>query len=320
MGPVLARVLLVVTSALWGLTFIANHELLTDLDAVQISLLRFLAVSVIFLGIFAAVPSLRPTFTRRDWLIVAVSGLLAVPGAQLSVVNGQRYLAPAFTGIVVATGPAIMALLSVVILRERMRISHAVGFALALAGAVVIIVLGSGSGTDLTVRNPWGASLVVLGQVSWGLYTILSKPFAARQQPITAVGTVVIAGTVWMFPLVPHALEGLPLLHGAQWFWLFGHLVFGGTVFAYLIYFASLKPLDANKTGAYLNLVPFFVFVWSTVILGLPPEPLAIAGGAVVIVGVVLTQRASRPVIPSEVFPAGGPPPSDPDPVTKDRS
>lgn len=289
----LARVLLVVTAALWGFTFVANHELLATLDPAQIVVIRFLGVSAGFGLLLLARPRLRPRFTHRDWGLVVLSGLFAVPGAQLAVVQGQRFLAPGLTGLLVATGPAMLAVLSVRVLGERLQVRQAVGFLLALAGAAAVILLASGAGTDLTVRNPWGASLIVVAQLSWALYTIVSKPFAARQAPITAVATAVIAGTVLLAPLVPHAWEGLGRIHGTQWLYLL-HLALGGTVIPYLIYFSSLRVMDASRAGAYLNLIPFFGVLWSALFLDEPVTLLAVLCGAVIIVGVLLTQAPAR--------------------------
>lgn len=289
MSPALARVLLVVTAALWGFTFVANHELLATLDSVQIVVIRFFGVSAAFALLLLARPELRPRFTRRDWGVVVLSGLFAVPGAQLAVVHGQNFLAPGLTGILVATGPAMLAVLSVRVLGERLRARQVAGFLIALGGATAVILLASGEGTDLTVRNPWGASLIVVAQLSWALYTIVSKPFAARQTPITAVATAVIAGTVLLAPLAPHAWQGLDQIHGAQWLYLL-HLAVGGTVIPYLIYFSSLRILDASRAGAYLNLIPFFGILWSALFLDEPVTLLAVLCGAVIIVGVLLTQ------------------------------
>ncbi len=295
MNPVVARALLVVMAALWGLTFVANHELLATLDAMQIAVLRFVAVSTGFGALLLARPELRPRFTRRDWGVVLLSGLFAVPGAQLALVHGQNFLAPGLTGLVVATGPAIVAVLSVLVLGERLRARQVAGFLIALGGAAAVILVASGRGSELTVRNPWGASLTAFAQLCWALYTIVSKPFAARQAPITAVATAVIVGTLLLAPLYPHAWDGLDQVQGAQWLWL-AHLAIGGTIVPYLIYFSSLRTLDANRTGAYLNLVPFFGILWSALILGQEVTVLAVLAGAVIMVGVVLTQARAPAV------------------------
>ena len=288
-----ARWMLVAVSALWGLTFVGNYQLLQTLDPAELVALRFLMVSVVFGTMLVARPELRPRLTRRDWRIVALSGFLVVPVAQVALAQGQRFLAPALSGVVVATAPAITLALSMIVLGERVRRRQLAGFALAFSGALVVIVLGSGTGADLVARNPWGAALVVLAQFGWAAYTVVSKPFSAKQQPVTAVATILMVGTVMVLPFLPGALRASADLSPVQWLWLI-ELVIGSTVFPYLLHFAALRVLDANAAGAYLNLVPVFGFLWAGMVLGQRPSAVALAGAALVIVGVFLTQSGTR--------------------------
>lgn len=292
MTPTIARLLLLLAAALWGMTFVANHELLLHLDPHQIVITRFTIVSTMFLVILAARPSLRPHFTRREWAIMLACGLLAVPGAQLSLTHGQRFLSPAMSGLVVATGPAFAAVLAVVFLRERLAPRQLIGIVLAFCGAAVVILFTSGTGTELTIRNPWGAALVATAQLAWASYTVISKRIAQQHAPVTAVAMAVILGTVLMSPAAPDALRALPALPISGWLW-FLHLAVLGTVVPYLIWFTSLKYLDANETVVFMFLVPLFAVTWSAVLLGERPAVIGLLGGIGILVGVALTQHIS---------------------------
>lgn len=292
MTPNAARLLLLLAAALWGMTFVANHELLLHLAPEQIVVTRFTIVASMFLAILAARPELRPRFTRREWAVMLVCGLLAVPGAQLSLTHGQQYLSPAMSGLVVATGPAFAAVLAVAFLRERLTPRQLVGIVLAFCGAAVVILFTSGTGTDLTVRNPWGAALVATAQLSWAAYTVISKRIAQNHAPVTAVAMAVVLGTLLMTPAVPSALRTLPSLPVSGWLW-FLHLAVLGTVVPYLIWFTSLRYLDANETVVFMFLIPLFAVTWSALILGERPAPLGLLGGVGILIGVSLTQRVS---------------------------
>jgi drug/metabolite transporter (DMT)-like permease len=54
-----------------------------------------------------------------------------------------------------------------------------------------------------------------------------------------------------------------------------------------------MRYLDANETSAYLYLVPLFAMMWSVIVLREWPPLVALAGGALVLAGVALTQRTS---------------------------
>ena len=280
---------LVTIVAMWGLIFVAVHELLDTLDSAQLVTIRFAMISVIFVAIFIAVPSTAPRLVRQDWLVLMAAGVLAVPGAQLPVVQGQRYLAPPLVAMLMSTTPAVAAVLARLFLAERFRRLQIAGFLIALAGAVTVILVGTADRTELTVDNPWGAALTLVSPLAWAGYTVLSKSYAERYHPVAAVGTAMILGTLATVPLYPHAISALDELDGGEWAWLV-YAAVGGTVIPYLVWFTALRRLSASRTAAYMYGIPLLALVWSWLILDFVPTIGALIGGIVIIVGVALTQ------------------------------
>lgn len=281
---------------LWGLQFVANHELLEVLSAADIVVVRFVFVLLAVAGILAAMPSLRPRLTRNDVWILLLAGALAVPGSQLMLAQGQNYLAPAMAGLVVATQPAITAGLSALVLRERMSRLKMAGTALALVGAGVVVIFASGGGTELTIRNPWGAALVLGAQVSFSCYTVLTKAVQqkGRMKPLTLTFTGLLFGSIWLAPLIPSAVADLGNLQGLRWLW-FVQLVVGGTLIPYIIWNLALTTLAASETASYTFLIPLFGVMWSWAILREDLSLIGLAGGGVIVVGVIMTQIRGRP-------------------------
>jgi len=292
MTPGRARLGLVVGTAAWGLTFTANHRLLEVLAPEHITVLRFIVVSLILAVILGVKPSLRPTFTSRDWMLIGLCGIFAVPGAQLALTHGQRFLSPAMSGLVVASGPAFAAVLAVIFLSERLARRAWLGIAVAFTGAAVIILATSGDG-GLTVRNPVGAALAGLAQLAWASYTVISKRLVARHHPITLVASAVIVGTLVMTPALPGALRSVGGLEPVHWLWLL-HLAVLGTVVPYLIWSTALQQLPANETVVFMFLVPMFALGWSALLVGERPASVGLLGGAAILIGVALTQSAQH--------------------------
>lgn len=285
---------------MWGLVFVGIARLLPQLDTVQLVVIRFTLIALVFLGIFAVVPSTRPHISgRREFGIFVLMGVLAVPGAQLSIVNGQNYLSPPLVSLVVTTAPAFAAIIAAVWLAEPLASLQVAGFALALLGVSIVILAGTGD-SSLTVSNPWGAALTLVSPMSWALYTILTKTLTGRFNPVTAVGVTMVLGSLSMAPLYPHAIDGLSEITTTGWAWM-AYLVVGGTVIPYLVWWRALSELSAASTTAYMYAIPLAALVWSLLILGIVPSPIALGGGAIVIAGVAMIQlnRRTPPVLPS---------------------
>ncbi len=282
---------LTVCVALWGMVFVAVHELLPVMGPVQMVTLRFLLASALFAALMAARVEWRPRFTRREWLLCVAAGVLAVPGTQLAVVEGQRYLAPPIASLIVTTSPVVAAALGAAFLSERVTRRNVLGFVVALAGVAMIVILGAGTGADSGASDPLRASITVIGPVCWALYTLVSKPVSDEHAAVPVVGVAVIAGTLSLLPAFPHAFSGIESISAASWGWML-YMVLGGTLAPYLLWASSLKRLDVARTASFMYLVPVFATTWSVLLLGTALTAVTLLGGAVVLGGVVLTQRA----------------------------
>ena len=298
MTPRRVRLVLLVVPAMWGLVFVGVDQVLEELDAFELVAIRFALISVLFGLLMLVRPELRPSFARREWLLIGLSGLMAVPLSQLGIVYAQNWLAPSLASLIITTAPAMAAILAPLFLPETVTLRQAAGFVMAVAGAAVVIVVGAG-GIGLEDSNLWGAAVGMITPVAWALYTILLKRLSAGS-PLTTVGTGLMVGTIFMIPWMPRALEAAGEIEASTWGWLL-YLAFGGTFVSYIIWFWSLRHLDAAQTSAYLYLVPVSALVWSLLILGDVPPAGALAGGALVFAGVALTQtRAQTTQLPVE--------------------
>lgn len=292
------HVALAIVVAMWGLVFVGIAKLLPHIDPVQLVVIRFTLIALVFVGIFVVVPDTRPRLpTWKDRGMLVVLGVLAVPGSQLTIVNGQRYLSPPLVSLVVTSAPAFTAIIAAMWLRERLVARQVLGFFVALAGVVTVILAGTIGTGAFEVSNLWGAMLTVVSPMCWASFTIMSKTLTTRFAPITAVGMAMITGSLSMVPLFPHAARGLDDISAGGWGWMI-YLVLGGTVIPYLVWWRALHRLTAASTTAYMYAIPFAALIWSWIILDIVPSLIALLGGIVVIIGVTLIQLGRRSATP----------------------
>src|SRR4051812_4771313 len=284
---------LILCVALWGSVFVGVYKLLPELDPVQMVTLRFAIIAGAFAVALAVRPAWRPRLERREWGVVFVAAICAVPASQLPIIDGQRYLSPPIAALVVTFAPAIAAVLATVAYRERLAARSIAGFAIALGGVAMIVVLGAGTGAHVGASDPLRASVVLISPIAWAVYTLLSKPLALRHHAVGIVGLTMIVGALVMAPLLPHAIDGARDLSPGGWAWLV-YLAIGGSAGPYILWTMSLRTLPVSRTAAFMYLVPVFALFWTATLLGQAPSAVALGGGVVVLAGVALTQVKSR--------------------------
>ncbi|PYQ66451.1 MAG: hypothetical protein DMF54_07845 [Acidobacteria bacterium] len=64
----------------------------------------------------------------------------------------------------------------------------------------------------------------------------------------------------------------------------------------YLFWYAGLEKLETSRVAAFLYLEPLVTLAAAVVLLGEPVHWTTLAGGAIVLAGVFLVQRARKPV------------------------
>jgi drug/metabolite transporter (DMT)-like permease len=277
---------------MWGLVFVAIHELLTVLDTIQIVVIRYWIFSFIFLLLLLCQPNLRPKFTRQDWGMYIFAGILAVPGAQFPIVYGQRFLAPPLVSLIAGLTPVMAIVLAKIFLTEKLSRFQLLGCLIALAGSLAIILVSSGDGTELTDSNPAMAALALITPLSWAGYMIFMRRVSTRHSALTSTGTAVVLGTLWTTPFWNHGASGIANLEVPDLLWLL-YLAIGGTLLTYWIYFRVIAEIGANRAATYMFAVPLMALFWSWMILGYVPSAPALMGGVVLLIGVAMAQKTS---------------------------
>jgi drug/metabolite transporter (DMT)-like permease len=277
---------------MWGLVFVAIHELLTVLDSIQIVVIRYWIFSFIFLLLLLCQPDLRPKFTRQDWGMYIFAGILAVPGAQFPIVYGQQFLAPPLVSLIAGLTPVMAIVLAKIFLTEKLSRFQLLGCLIALAGSLAIILVSSGDGTELTDSNPAMAALALITPLSWAGYMIFMRRVSTRHSALTSTGTAMVLGTLWTTPFWNRGASGIANLEVPDLLWLL-YLAIGGTLLTYWIYFRVIAEIGANRAATYMFTVPLMALFWSWMILGYVPSAPALMGGVVILIGVAMAQKTS---------------------------
>lgn len=259
---------------------------LSTLTGWQVSCLRSLIAGVVLLLIF---PRFGAAWSWRSFVV-------AVPyAATFTLFSLANKLTTAANAIFLQdTAPLYILLLGPLLLRERIR-SGDLGFMAALAAGLGLIFV-SGVAPSATAADPaLGNILGACSGVTWALTVLGLRWLAVRsvsgsERPITAI----IAGC--FLASVAAAGFAFPLESPTLGNWLIVlYLGVFQIALAYVLVTDGIRHLPALEVSLLLLVEPVLSPVWAWLILSEVPGPLALTGGAVVILATfAYTRRRGR--------------------------
>lgn len=288
-----------IAAVLFGLTGIFGA--LIHADAAVITFGRA-AFAVAALGVFALL--------RRHSLLAGLSGsrmrMLAASGALLAVHWVTFFIAVKTGGVAVATlgfasFPAFIALLDMLVFRERIGAPEGVLLLLVTLGLVLVT-------PSFDIGNSGTAGLL------WGIGSGLSFAILVMANRRATRGMAAMQVAFWQnavvsVVLLPFAAQGgklgAPLL--ADWLYLALLGVFC-TGLAQYLFVKSLDGLDARSAGMIIALEPVYAIACAWWLFAEQPSPRMLAGAGLIIVAIVLSARGKAPPQPT---PTGKPPRRD---------
>jgi drug/metabolite transporter (DMT)-like permease len=280
-----AWAMLLALSVLWGGSYLYVKVALAELPPITIVALR-----VVIGGAFlVAILRLKGLALPRDPALWRAFGVLALINTLVPFVLiawGQREISAGLAAILNAATPLwTITLAHFLTADERMNVRRATGVLIGFAGVVVLVGPEALAGIGTSVAAQLAC---VLATISYGFALIWARRFRRIDGSVVASGQFICAAPAavalaclvdrpWSLPVPGQATIAAILA-----------LALFSTAFGYLVYFRLMQRSGAGNASLVTMLIPPSAMLLGSLFLDERPEPVGLAGFAMIAVGLAI--------------------------------
>ena len=289
-----AYLLLTLMAFFWAGNQVLGRAVAGHVPPVMLSFLRWTLATLLLLP-FAS-PYLRQDWPvmRAHWKLLAFLGIIGGGAFNTLQYIGLNYTSALNALVLNSTGPVVIALSCFLIFGDRLTPIQVLGTLISTAGVLVVVAHGSFESL-LGLHLNWGDLLTLLAMSTTGVYTA-----CLRLRPpihwLSFLFALFLASSLFNVPWVvlEAALGARPELT------LFAvsavlYVAIFPSIMSYLCFTRGVELIGGVRAGVFMHLIPLFGALMAIALLGEPLLASHVTGFALIIAGVVLTNRKLAP-------------------------
>jgi len=278
---------------IWGSSFLWIKLADRGFSPVQVTFPRLALGAAVLLPVVLARREAVPR-SAALWARITVAALFANAVPYLLFAVAERSVDSSTAGIINATTPLWTVVLAVAVRHQKSVTGwQGAGLLVGFGGALLIF---SSWRSASSVASPGGLECLA-ASVSYAISYIYMDKFLARRgmSPITLSACQLLAATALLALALPVSGAGIPRAADAAS--LAGLVILGvlGTGVAYVLTYQIITSEGATVAATVTYLLPVVAIVLGVLVLGETVTAGVLAGIALVLAGVALTRRGSRP-------------------------
>ncbi|WP_201799814.1 DMT family transporter [Andreprevotia sp. IGB-42] len=283
---------------IWSGNTVVNKLAAGSIYPAEIGFYRWLLAGLLFTPFM-----LRPAWRNRQAIRPHVLKISALGALGMAVYQSLAYYAAHRTsainmGIVLALMPLMTLALSIPLLGQRPGLPALLGGVVSLPG--VLVVISSGHPASVATHGMGsGDAMMLIATLAYAIYSVLLKRWQLKLPALQLLYLQIIVAVLLLLPLYlasPKAgltPANMPLIAFAGVF---------ASMLAPLAWMRGVAALGPSRMTLFFNLLPLFTALIAAGVLGEPLARYHLAGGALTLVGVLLTERGQNK--PATVPPA----------------
>jgi drug/metabolite transporter (DMT)-like permease len=250
-------------------------------------------------------PAFLAPSRAADWGWLVILGFFTFCFSPLLQMTGLRASRATDNSLIIAIEPLMTVLVTALVVRQRPQAYHWFSFALALTGFSLLAGLSPGRVLGGWDPHVWGNVILLVSLLGEAVYSAVGLKLVPRYPSMAvfgsalAVGVLLLTAGTWLYA-GPPAFGDLSARSAFGLLWL-GPL---GTTATYLYWMIVLPEAPVASLAVTLFIQPLLGAVWGYVFLGERLTPVQAAGGALILLAVVVpvwvtagARRYKRPAV-----------------------
>ena len=284
---------MVLTTLVWGINLSFIKISLREMSPHAFNGVRLSVSALLYAIVLAAGRKTARPLGRDVWKVLGLA-VLGTTVYQWLFIRGIEHTTASTTSLILAMTPVFVAVLSTALGYERIHWAAWLGIVISFVGFYAVIA-GPSLSFRLSGEALRGDLLLLAANLSWAVYTVLSRGILDRIPPLRLAALTAIPGTLLYLPLAARDMAS-QRYSGVSW-GAWGGLFFSAVlaIFAgYIAWYYSLKRVGNAKTAIYSTLSPVFAVLFAALVLSEKIGPVQAAGAVVILAGVYLTRSGGR--------------------------
>ena len=289
--------LAVLQSIVWGFSFLGTKTALAVLTPIEIVAIRWTIAAAILI-LLVACGILKINLKKENLKTLIGAAMLQPCVYSICEAYGVSLTTTSESSILVAMGPVVVVLLSVVFLKEKIGIASIGAIVLAFVGVVTAISMNE----SFSLGGKFLGYLIMgIGVVTCSLFTIASNRLSGTFAPMEITFVMTVQGSIFFNAIVFLFGRG-PSIYRICFsdFKTAAAVLFlglGCTFFCYMVFNLVVAKLPAHVASALqLNLVTLTGVLSGILCNGDPWNIFTVIGLAIMLTGIVLSNRAQREI------------------------
>jgi len=304
----LAYFVLILTTIAWASSLIFYKIIFTQITPIVFVALRY-TIATPFLLVLTLQQRRSKTGgnIRKNWKVLFIAGLSGPFISQVLQYIGLGMTTAGDALLLLNLTPIFAVILAAPILKERITLDKFLGLLIATVGACFIVLNTTPDYAVIDLQRIIGDVIVIASTLFFAINGIAGKIAIKYENAVsvTFYSTLFVVPFIWISAAILEDVTVLFTMSTDAWL-VVSWIATVNTVVAFILYYESMKYIEAGRVQITLNMVGVWGVLMSIFILQESVSLLQITGGFLTVIGVVIAQmtqvrkKSSEDLITSE--------------------